>query len=327
MIINHLLALTLALVIDRIVGDPPHWPHPVRWMGNLITFLEKRLNKGQRKRNGVLMLVIVVVISFLTATGTVGLASVIHPIVGVLAESMLIAMTLSQKSLKQAALAVHHPLTKGDLKEARKRLSYIVGRDTAHLNEAEITRATVETVAENTADGITSPLFWAFFGGAPLAVVYRAINTCDSMVGYQNEQFADFGWASAKLDDIANLLPSRLTGVLMLLAMKPKQSDRRTAWRILLRDAPKHPSPNSGWCEAATAAVLMIQLGGTNTYKGVISTRAKLGEAIFPLQANHMKDVIVLMNRTIFLFVILLWMGGFLIAIAGSWGKSTLFIP
>lgn len=143
------------------------------------------------------------------------------------------------------------PLAKGDMEEARVKLSYIVGRDTERLDEPGIVRAAVETVAENTSDGITAPLFWALIGGAPLALIYRAINTCDSMVGHTNDRYLDFGWASAKVDDIANWIPSRLTSVCIMLTQKPEHSTYEEAWGILLRDAPKHPSPNSGWGEGA----------------------------------------------------------------------------
>lgn len=326
MITYHLLAITIALLIDSIVGDPPHWPHPVRWLGNFISFLEKRLNKGQQKRNGIFLLLIVIILSFLLSFVVVGLAYLFHPVVGVIMEGVLIAVTISQKSLQEAAFAVYIPLLERDEKEARKQLSYIVGRDTAHLNEVEMTRATVETVAENTADGITSPLFWAFIGGAPLAVVYRAINTCDSMIGYDNERFASFGWAAAKLDDIVNWIPSRLTGAMMLLVMKPKAFTRLVAWNIWKRDAKKHVSPNSGWCEAAAAVVLGVQLGGTNTYKGVVSKRATMGEPIYSLHAKHIKEIILLMKRTIILFLIFLWVGGIIIEITSTWCQSALFI-
>ena len=151
------------------------------------------------------------------------------------------------------------------------------------LDEGEISRGAIETVAENTSDGVTAPLFWALLGGAPLAMVYRATNTCDSMVGYKNERYKEFGWASAKWDDVMNWIPSRLTGMIMLLGNRPEKISYRKAWTILFRDAKKHPSPNSGWGEAAVASILGIQLGGINYYKGIISNRAKMGD---PLSAN-----------------------------------------
>src|SRR5699024_4768470 len=144
---------------------------------------------------------------------------------------------------------------------ARQKLSFIVGRDTEELSEEEIVRGTVEMVAENTSDGITTPLFWSLIGGAPLAFVYRAVNTCDSMVGYQNDRYEQFGYFPAKLDDVLNWLPARLTAVVMMLVKRPMEITRKKAWAILFRDARKHKSPNSGWGEAAVAALLGIQLG------------------------------------------------------------------
>ena len=151
------------------------------------------------------------------------LAYQIHPFVGIIVESILISTTIAHKSLKDAALEVYDPLQKEDYTEARLKLSYIVGRDTEQLDESEIVRGTVETVAENTSDGVTAPMFWAWIGGAPFALLYRAINTCDSMVGYKNEKYSDFGWASASMDDVVNWIPSRLTGFIMLWPIDRKK--------------------------------------------------------------------------------------------------------
>jgi adenosylcobinamide-phosphate synthase len=195
-------------------------------------------------------------------------------------------------------------------------LARIVGRDTEQLDEGEIVRGTVETVAENTSDGVTAPLFWGFIGGAPLAMVYRAINTCDSMVGYKNERYSEFGWASARLDDVINWIPSRLTGFLILLMNKPKKISRKRAWQILFRDAKRHPSPNSGWLEASVAAILGVQLGGINYYKGQISKRAKMGEPLDPLQKQHIPLTNGIMTRTSVMFLMILWIGGIAIEMA-----------
>ena len=196
------------------------------------------------------------------------------------------ATTIAHKSLKDAALEVYDPLQKEDYQEARLKLSYIVGRDTEQLDESEIVRGTVETVAENTSDGVTAPMFWAWIGGAPFALLYRAINTCDSMVGYKNDKYSEFGWASARMDDVVNWIPSRLTGFIMLLANRPQKTKVKKTWKILFRDAKKHPSPNSGWCEAAAAAILGVQLGGVNTYKGIVSNRALMGDPLYPLESE-----------------------------------------
>ncbi|PLT36040.1 adenosylcobinamide-phosphate synthase CbiB [Bacillus sp. V5-8f] len=320
MLLYHLAAATLAYIVDFVVGDPKNWPHPVRWMGTLIAALDKKWNKGSHKKlKGMLMTATVILTVILISTVTVYGAYFLHPVAGVIWEAILIASTFAQKSLKEAAMEVYDPLRKGDLGEARLKLSYIVGRDTEHLDEAEIVRGTVETVAENTSDGVTAPLFWGTVAGAPLAIAYRAINTCDSMVGYRNEIYRDFGWASARLDDLVNWIPSRLTALVMLFSMKPKASSVKACWQITLRDAPKHPSPNSGWCEAATAAILGVQLGGINYYKGLVSDRAKMGEPVVPLQSKHIKHSIILMQRSSLVFLLLLWLGGIIFAFAFSW--------
>ncbi|KIO61736.1 hypothetical protein B4065_1208 [Caldibacillus thermoamylovorans] len=241
-------------------------------------------------------------------------------------EAVLISTTIAQKGLQDAALEVYRPLQDHQLDEARKKLSYIVGRDTNQLDEREITRGAVETVAENTSDGVTAPMFWAFVGGAPLAFVYRAVNTCDSMVGYKNDRYHEFGFASAKLDDLMNWIPARLTGMLMILVNKTLQGSKKEAWQLLFRDAGNHPSPNSGWCEAAAAALLGVQLGGRNTYKGVVSRRAFIGNPLRPLTSNDIIETIKILKRTSLAFLILLWVGGVFIELANTWFQSALFI-
>lgn len=319
-IFYHLLAASLAYLLDLMIGDPKNWPHPVRWMGKMIAFLDKRWNSGHNKRQkGMLMTSSVLLTVVLVTAVTVYGAYSLHTGVGVVWEAFVIFTAIAQKSLKEAALEVYDPLSKGDLAEARAKLSYIVGRDTETLDEGEIVRGTVETVAENTSDGVTAPLFWGAVGGAPLAIAYRAINTCDSMVGYRNERYGQFGWASAKLDDLVNFIPSRLTALMMLLSMKAEVGSFKKGLKITLRDAPEHPSPNSGWCEAAAAAILGIQLGGINYYKGLVSDRAKMGDPLVTLRPIHIKQSITLMQRSSLSFLLLLWLGGTAIAYAISW--------
>ncbi|WP_221564974.1 adenosylcobinamide-phosphate synthase CbiB [Alkalihalobacillus sp. TS-13] len=320
MILFHLVAITLAFVIDALVGDPPKWPHPVRWIGRLIAFLDTKLNKGRfRVQKGVFMLLFVVSLVGSITTLLVWFSYQVHPYIGILAEGIIISTTIARKSLKQAAMNVYQPLKQADLSKARKELSYIVGRDTEKLDEGEITRGVVETVAENTSDGITAPMFWSLIGGAPFAVVYRAVNTCDSMVGYRNEIYYQFGWCSAKMDDIVNWIPSRLTGLVMMICNKPTHLNRKSAFRIWKRDAKKHPSPNSGWGEAAIAALLGVQLGGINYYAGVISKRSLMGDPIVPLGSNHILQTNSIMQTTVAGFMCLLWIGGMLYGLAISW--------
>ncbi|WP_445490599.1 adenosylcobinamide-phosphate synthase CbiB [Niallia sp. 03133] len=317
MIIYHLISITIAIIIDKIIGDPPSWPHPVKWMGKLISLLEKKWNKGDnRKQKGLYMLFLILGATYTAAFLIVYASYHIHFSIGILVESFLIATTIAQKSLKEAALEVYEPLTKNDIPEARLKLSYIVGRDTETLSEKEIVRGTVETVAENTSDGVTAPLFWALIGGAPLSLVYRAINTCDSMVGYKNKKYGQFGYFSAKLDDVVNYLPSRLTAWLLLLFIRSPFYTFCEGWKTLFRDAKKHPSPNSGWGEAATAILLGVQLGGINYYKGEISDRAKMGKRKVELEKEHIIKSNSLLTKATFFFFISLWIGGLLIEFA-----------
>jgi len=315
----HIIAIAIGLLLDRIIGDPPNWPHPVRLIGKLISKLTIWLNKGRAKKaKGFLLVFIVVGIVFSFTIALLVSAYSIHLAVGIAVESMLIASGLAQKSLKEAAMDVYKPLVANDLAAAREKLSWIVGRDTDKLDEQEVTRGVVETVSENISDGITAPLFYAFlFAGAPGLWVYKTVNTLDSMVGYKNEQYKDFGYASAKLDDLANYIPSRLTGYLIMLWGKKESTlsfrKRMQGWWL---DAKKHPSPNSGYLEAATAYQLGIQLGGINTYKGIISNRARMGIGEVPLSPNHILSTISHLHTAVYLFW--LWMmviGGILYGI------------
>lgn len=322
--IYHLYAIVGAVILDGFIGDPRWLPHPVRGMGALIAALDRRLNKGRARRmKGILAVIVVIGIVYALSFALVALSYRLSTVFGVIVEAVCIFTTIAAKSLREAAWGVLVPLEKGEIQTARKELSMIVGRDTEALDEPEIVRACVETVAENTSDGVTAPLFYALIGGAPLALVYRAINTCDSMLGYKNETYREFGWASARLDDVLNYVPARLTAWVMLLANS--RSLRRHA-RLLLRDARKHPSPNSGWGEAAMAAILGVQLGGTNTYGGVISERPKIGDAVHALTKEHIRQAVSVMWRTLFAFVLLLLIGGMIVELAIARGKSAPFL-
>lgn len=315
---SHLLAIFLGIIIDRIVGDPPNWPHPVRWIGMTIRKLTNRWNRGKSAfQTGFLLLATIAITVFLIVYGIVFLAYSINPVIGVAIEALLIASGLAQKSLKDAAMDVYHPLVDQNMELAREKLSWIVGRDTDGLDESEITRGVVETVSENTSDGVTAPLFWAFLLGAPGLWLYKAVNTLDSMVGYKNEEFKEFGFASAKADDVLNFIPSRVTGFLLIIMTKSQQTlSLRQRLQIWLQDAPKHPSPNSGWLEAATAVQLGVQLGGTNWYGGVKSHRALMGRPVYQLEAHHIKETIQQMQKVTIGFFILFALGGVLLGIA-----------
>jgi adenosylcobinamide-phosphate synthase len=319
--IEHLLAIIIAVILDYFIGDP-HWlPHPVRGIGALISYLDRRFNHGSyRKLKGIMTVFIVCIVVYAVSFVFIYASYQISTLFGIFVESMIIFTTIATKSLKDAAYEVYIPLKQGNLRNARKQLSMIVGRDTERLDEKEIVRGCVETVAENTSDGITAPLFYALFGGGALALVYRAVNTCDAMLGYKNEKYLHFGWASARFDDLLNYLPARVTAFIMVFAnIRTSHFSLKQCLELLLRDARKHPSPNSGWGEAAMAALLGIQLGGVNTYKGVVSIRPKLGEPQTSIQKEHIREAVNVMIRTVAAFVVLLWIGGTLIAVAFSW--------
>lgn len=310
------LAIMLGFYIDLIVGDPPKWPHPVKLFGRFINFSERHFNKGRLKKlTGLIsLLTLIFLVFFITVYLLIYLYD-IHFFLGIFVEAVLIATTISGKGLKQAAMIVYQPLKNNNLLKARKNLSEIVGRDTNDLSETEVVRATVETVAENTTDGITAPLFWAFIGGAPFALMYRAINTCDSIIGYQTEELKDFGWASAKLDDFVNWIPARMTGLLMLITKRSYTRDFKQTFKSLIENARKHKSPNSGWNEAAVASILGVQLGGLNTYKGIKSEAPFLGKPLRKLEAEDIIKTIEIMKRTTILFII----GGVLLVVTFTW--------
>ncbi|WP_062198352.1 adenosylcobinamide-phosphate synthase CbiB [Massilibacterium senegalense] len=317
----HIIAIWLALCIDWLIGDPEHFPHPVRWFGKLITFFDRKLNKGKhRKRNGFVAAMSMQLIVVIATVSIVLLAYTVDVTIGILLEAMLIATSISPRNLKEAALRVYEPLQQNDIKEARHKLSWIVGRDTDQLSTPEIVRGTIETVSENTSDGVTAPLFYAWIGGAPLAVLYRFVNTCDSMLGYRNEKYELFGFAAAKIDDVWNLIPARITGFISLFVYPSRFFRKRTLVKKWRSFATCHPSPNSGYLEAATALLLGIELGGKNTYKGVSSFRSIMGEKKVEKKPAHILDSITIMYRTTFVFACLLTLlGGVFFAFTSTW--------
>ncbi|MDN4606042.1 adenosylcobinamide-phosphate synthase CbiB [Sporosarcina highlanderae] len=303
----HFVAIALGFVLDRLIGDPPNWPHPVRWIGTFISKLTAALNKGRaRVLKGAGMLFIIIFIVTAIVIAVIGIAYQLHIVFGIIVEAILIAIGLAQKSLKDAALEVYAPLEAGDMDEARKKLSWIVGRDTDKLKEPGIARGAIETVSENTSDGVTAPLFWAFLFGAPGLWMYKAVNTLDSMIGYKDERYRDFGKFSALTDDVLNFIPARITGLLILL-VSPNEGGIPLRKRLVgwSKDARCHPSPNSGFLEAATAWQLGVKLGGKSTYRGVVSERPEIGPGQNPLKAAHIKSAIRQMHAASFAFWII----------------------
>ncbi|HEX3016138.1 MAG TPA: adenosylcobinamide-phosphate synthase CbiB [Desulfobacteria bacterium] len=297
-----------AFVLDLLVGDPRKVPHPVTLIGMFIAWFEAVTNKGgqlRRRISGIVLVVLTVSGTYLLTWGLVVILTRINSWLGLLAYLWLLATTLASKSLAQAGQEIYRELASNNLPLARRRLGFIVGRDTADLSREEVVRATVETVAENIVDGITAPLFFAMLGGLPLAMAYKAINTLDSMVGYKNDRYKDYGWAGARLDDVANFIPSRVTGLILTLAARFHGLDWRSAFATMQIDAPKHPSPNSGYSEAAVAGALGVRLGGLNSYGGVKSQRAYMGETKHALAPGQILATVKLAFTTGWLFLIL----------------------
>jgi adenosylcobinamide-phosphate synthase len=217
--------------------------------------------------------------------------------------------TIAGRDLMDHALGVYQALRKGSLVSARAAVGRLVGRDTEALPEEEIVRATLESISENTSDGIVAPLVYLALGGPALAMAYKAVNTLDSMIGYRNERYRDFGWASARLDDVANWVPARLTAVAISVAAALRLGTGLASWRICWRDARHHPSPNSGWPEAAMAGALGVQFGGRNVYGGEAELRARLGDSITPFCVSHIPVALHLMGLACGILVMVL-LGG-----------------
>lgn len=293
----------VGFLLDLLVGDPSWLPHPVRWLGSLITCLEKiirslALSRRGLKLAGVLMVLITVGVAYSLTWLLLWLASKVAPQLSYLVGIVISYYCLATRCLGQEALGIYRALVAGDLPLARQRLSYIVGRDTEELSESEIVRGTVETVAENTVDGIISPLMYLFLGGPALGMAYKAVNTLDSMVGYLNDKYRDLGWAAARLDDVANWLPARLTGVLLPLAGGLGGHSTWQGLQIMWRDRRNHKSPNGGYPEAAMAGLLGVRIGGTNYYFGEPVYKPTLGDPRKPLEKDQIKAAVRIMLNT-----------------------------
>jgi adenosylcobinamide-phosphate synthase len=310
-----------AYFLDLIIGDP-HWiSHPVRIIGKVIEYLERTLRKNSQsqqteKIKGIILTVITVGVSYYIIYLLIYTAGVISPGLKFAFSSFIIFTTLSTKNLGEEAFSVYRALEEDNLELARKRVSRIVGRDTKNLDEEEIVRATIESIAEGTVDGIISPLFYAVLGGAPLAMAYKAVNTLDSMVGYKNEKYLYFGWFSAKLDDLVNYLPARISILLIPVACLILRQRGLMALRVIFRDGKKSPSPNAGIPETGFAGALGIQLGGVNFYQGVKEYRPILGEKLKEISTKDILKAI----RLSYTVSILMFLGGLVLV----WGSSHL---
>ena len=279
-----LFALLIGFGIDLLVGDPHGIPHPVVGIGKLISFLEKGLRRlfpktdgGEIAAGGVLWVLVAVICTALPA-GILFLCHRISPWLRLVTESIMCWQILATKSLKDESMKVYMALESGDLEESRHAVSMIVGRDTARLDDAGVTRAAVETVAENTSDGVVAPMLFLALGGAPLGFFYKAVNTMDSMLGYVEPPYKNIGLIPAKMDDAANFLPSRLSALLMLAAGFLLGFDAKNGWRIFRRDCRNHASPNSAQTESVCAGLLGVRLAGDAWYHGVLHRKQYIGD-------------------------------------------------
>ena len=306
-------ALGIGFVLDALFGDPPGIPHPVRLIGSLIAFLERKIRgwlpktKRGETAGGVLLVLLVLVLSTGIPFLILWLAGLLHPYVRLAAESVMCYQLIAAKSLKIESMRVYVPLEKGDLERARKAVGRIVGRDTDRLDGEGVTKAAVETVAENTSDGVIAPMLFMAFGGAVLGFFYKAVNTMDSMVAYKNETYQYFGRAAAWLDDICNYIPARISAFLMILSAFILRMDGKNAWRIFWRDRHNHASPNSAQTESVCAGALDVQLAGDAWYFGVLHKKQTIGDArkqIVPkdiIRANRLMYMTAVLGLVIFM--------------------------
>lgn len=301
--------ILIAVIIDWIIGDPYWFPHPVIYIGRLIRFLEKKVRKYsksnfQLKCFGGAIVIIVSAFSFIVPFMILQLVKTI-PILYHIINVFIIWTTLAARCLHVEGKKVYISLKNNDIKDARVKLSYIVGRDTTQLSEKEIIRADVETISENTSDGIIAPLFYALIGGAPLAMMYKGINTMDSTLGYLNEKYRYIGFFPAKVDDIFNLIPARLTGILMCIAAPLVKGNIIDSFKIMIRDRKNHKSPNCAYPEAATAGALKVQLGGNNVYFGEVVEKPTIGDKTRELDKEDINKSIILMYASEVILVLI----------------------
>ena len=301
--------IVIAVIIDLILGDPYGFPHPVIYIGKLISLIEKQGRKVCKspEQLKVLGFLIVMVVSGVSFGIPYILLRLLKPYFYLyhLFNITILWTTLAATSLRKEGLKVYQALLKGDIEDSRLKLSYIVGRDTKSLNEDEIIRADVETIAENTSDGVIAPLLYAMIGGAPLAMLYKGINTMDSMLGYINPKYKNIGFFPAKLDDIVNYVPARLTGILFVLLSPVVNGNMAQTAKVMIRDRKNHKSPNCAYPEGAAAGALGIQLGGNNNYFGEIIKKPTIGDKINLLNKSHIKETVVLMYSAEMLFILL----------------------
>jgi adenosylcobinamide-phosphate synthase len=299
------LTVPVAFLLDLILGDPSFLPHPVRWMGNAIMAAEPKFRRIGVPFcvSGAFFGIALVAGTWVISVAIVKSAGAIHPVAGFVAETILIYYAISARSLESAAMAIVEPLSRQDLQGSRERIAMIVGRDTSHLEADGISRAAVETVSENLVDGFIAPLFFAAIGGAPLAMVYKMVNTLDSMVGYKNDKYLEFGKFSAKMDDIANYIPARLSIYIIAGAAQILSRKGRDALKTAKGEGANHSSPNAGLPEASFAGALGVKLNGPNYYHGKLVEKPFIGVGNPPVEILHIRRSCDLMLLSSLLWV------------------------
>ena len=311
---NHYIIIWLSLpvgfLLDLLIGDPHGIPHPVVGIGRLITIFEKLFRricpKTVRGENlaGLLIWICVVVISTGVPAVLLWVCSLVSPWLVFAVSSIMCAQMLAVKSLKDESMKVYYALKSGDLEKSRYAVSMIVGRDVSRLDDAGVTKAAVETVAENTSDGVIAPLLFFAVGGAPLCFLYKAVNTMDSMLGYVEEPYKNVGLVPAKMDDVFNFIPARLSALLMLLAGGILRMDLKNGWRIFRRDRYNHASPNSAQTESVCAGLLRVRLAGDAWYHGVLHKKKFIGDDLRPVEHEDIPRTCTLMVITAVLMLV-----------------------
>lgn len=303
------MSVVLAFLLDCLLGDPYKFPHPVKFMGKYIRRFEKFVRRKTPTENklryfyGPLLTLSTIAIFFMVTFIFLKLLKELNYVAYLIANVIMLWTTIAPRCLSEEGYKVYLPLSRGDIEGARERVSYLVSRDTKELSEKQICKAAIETVLENISDGIIAPLFYAFIGGAPLAMAYKAVNTLDSMVGYRNEKYENFGFFSAKVDDVFNFIPARITGILIIMASFILRYDYKSSFKIFFRDRKNHKSPNSAHPESAGAGALNIRIGGPTSYFGKIVEKPYIGEEVEELKGVHIIKSIKLLYISTVIFI------------------------
>lgn len=317
-------AVVAGFLLDALLGDPRRIPHPIVAMGNAIAWLEPRLRAAfpdtpsGARRAGVVLVAVLCAGSFGATWCLIAVAGLVHPLLGFAVETWLCYQALAACELRRQSMRVVRELTRGGLPAARRAVGMIVGRDTEALDERGVLKAAVETVAENTADGVVGPLVYLIVGGAPLGMLYKAVNTMDSMVGYKNERYLDFGRAAARVDDVLGFVPARLAALCMIAAAPAAGLSAKGAWRIWRRDRFNHASPNSAQTESAMAGALGVELAGSAVYFGKLVEKPTMGDATRPIEREDVRRANRLMVLASALSLVVL--GGARIALVAAAG-------